>query len=296
FTVIVADTQVTNAIVGGSVATQQYGAASIWTPPADGSANRHRCHVNVISPYWGVTTAHCLNVTTVGVSEIRASGLDIVDPYSAQNPDGYKESVGVAAVYPHPNYIPDQGNAAAQNDIALIKFTNPIQQTEPLGIAGSSSPVGTSAKLAGWGWICDSDPTMPNCGITPRFSPILKHLGVKIVNSSECTYPHQALQYFCVKASGSENAMACVGDSGGPVTRKGFDKTILMGIVMGDGDLETGHPNFCSSNVDGGKGSALIVDVAKYKQWIQDTMFSNYSGSVSVPQSNISAIKPSFLD
>lgn len=279
FAVSVFGMQSAQAIVGGYNATQQYGAASIWTPPADGSAIRHRCHVNVISSYWGVTPAHCLAVTTVGVTEVRASGLDITVPFSAQNPNGYKESVGVAAVYPHPNYIPDQGTAAGQNDIALVRFTSPIRHTAPLALPSSPSPVGTTTKVAGWGWTCDSDVSQPNCGLPLRFSPVLKELGLKIVNSTECTYPHVASQYFCVKAAADTKAMACVGDSGAPVTRKGFDKLIMTGIVMGDGDAVTGHPNFCTSNSTGGKGTGLIVNVANYKQWIQDTIFANSGAS-----------------
>jgi secreted trypsin-like serine protease len=270
-------TQPAQAIVGGSDATQQYGAASVWTPPADGSANRHRCHVNVISQYWGVTASHCIQNQTIvaGISQVRASGVDVVDPFSLQNPDGYKESVGVAATFKHPNYVPDQGNYAGQNDIGLVKFASPIKKTTPLALPTTSSPVGTNAKLAGWGWLCDSDISQPNCGITPRFSPILKELGVKIVNPSECTYPYNTSQMFCVKAAANVNEMACVGDSGAPVTRKGFDKLILTGVTIGDGDLETGHPNFCGSNIDGGQGTSMVTDVAVYKQWIQDTIYAN---------------------
>lgn len=287
FVAVLPNAQPAQAIVGGTSATKQYGVASIWTPPADGAPVRHRCHVNVVSPYWGVAPAHCLGVVIVGVTEIRASGLDVEAPFSAQNPDGYKESVGVAAAYPHPGYVPDQGGAAAQNDVTLIRFTNPIQQTAPLQLADTSSPVGTNTKVAGWGWTCDSDTSRPNCGLPLRYSPVLKELGLKIVNSSECTYPHSAAQYFCIKASDNELAMACVGDSGAPLTRKSFDNNlVLTGMVMGDGDLGTGHPNFCTSNSAGGKGTGLIINLATYKQWIVDTMLANSGGnSASVPAS-----------
>lgn len=276
FAVSVLGAQSAEAIVGGSNATQQYGTASIWTPPPDGSANRHRCHVNIISQYWGVTAGHCLNtgVTTPGVSEVRHSALDITVPFSPSNPQGYK-SVGVAAMFRHPDFVPGTETQSADNDIALIRFTNPIQSTTPLALPSSSSPVGTIAKLAGWGWTCDTDISQPNCGLPLRFSPILKELSLKIVNPSDCTYTINAAHLFCTKAAANVNAQGCLGDSGAPLVRKGFDKFILTGIGLGDGDLVTGHPGFCGGNDQGGQGTGRFMDTAVYKQWIQDTIYNN---------------------
>jgi len=286
--------QSAHAIVNGSKATAQYGVASIWTPPGKDQPNRHRCHVSVIDPRWGVTAAHCLEVTIPGTSEIRASGFDLRTPYGPSNPKGYKETTGVQAVFPHRNYVPDQGDAAAQNDIALIRFTSPIVQTAPLALPSSPPAVGDIAKVAGWGWVCDAIITAPNCGLPTRFAEILQELSLKTVSDSECTYPHVASQYFCVKAAANINAMACVGDSGAPVVRKLLNKYYVMGVVMGDGDEVTGHPNFCSSNEDGGQGTGLIVQVAPHKQWIQDTMYNypaNANTQTSVPTNPNSRIK-----
>jgi secreted trypsin-like serine protease len=124
-------------------------------------------------------------------------------------------------------------------------------------------------KVAGWGWTCE-DLTNPACGHTVN---ILQELGIKIVKDAKCGYSADPKNQICGVAANGQNAMACYGDSGTPLVRKNaLGSSTLVGVTVGDGDADIDHPNACASNVNGGQGAGIFVDVAKYRKWIFDTM------------------------
>lgn len=249
-------TDYTPTVIGGQDALQQYGAVSLWSYTSTGIF-RHRCTAALIRDDWAVTAGHCLNSVVVGETEARTSALD--------NTSGDAEVVGVSAAYRHPGYDPDTN----VDDIALVQLQHPIKRTEPLHLSGGSPAVGSTGKIAGWGWLCE-DTADPACG---RASDVLQELGVEIVDDTRCGWSFDPANQLCGVAAGGALAMGCNGDSGAPLVSKGFDgRPILRGVVVGDGDYDVDHPDACSTNVDGGQGTGLFVDVARYRTWIIDTI------------------------
>ena len=242
-----------NAIVGGNDALQQYGTVSIWAPAPDA----RKCVGSLINKYWALTTAHCKPILVPGQTQIHASSKNNTTEY---------EEVGLAEVLLYPGADPNTN----VNDLALIRFQHPVQNSQPLQMTSSSPAIGSVGTVAGWGWICQ-DLANPNCNKNVN---ILQELSIKVINDSECGWSHDPQNQLCGVAANGMNAMACRGDSGAPLVRKNFDGSWkLVGITVGDGDYDISHPNSCSTNVNGEQGAGLWVDVAKYRNWIIDTMY-----------------------
>lgn len=239
-------------IVGGTNATQQYGAVSIW------NLNRNRCTAALIDPYWALTAAHCTDLLTPDqVTEIRAA--------SPNNTSGYQE-VGIAAYYTHPNYDPN----LLKDDLALIKFKRPVQNNpsnnygKPLALYGKTPTASTPLKAAGWGWVCE-DTTNPNCAHPVN---ILQELNMKIAPASSCPAMWDPANELCGIAANGTHANGCYGDSGGPLVAKDWDnKWKLAGIISYDGD-DWDTNSGCGNSPTGGQGSGVFVNVSKYKTWI----------------------------
>lgn len=243
-------------IVGGTNATQQYGAVSIW------NLNRNRCTAALIDRYWALTAAHCADLLTPDqVTEIRAA--------SPNNTSGYQE-VGIAAYYVHPNYDPNY----LKNDLALIKFKRPVVNDpsnnygKPLAFYGRTPTASTQLKVAGWGWVCE-DTTNPLCGHPVN---ILQELNMKIAPASSCPAMWDPANELCGIAADGTHANGCYGDSGGPLVAKDYDgKWKLAGITSYDGDDWTTNSG-CGNSPSGGQGSGVFVNVSKYLTWIQQTI------------------------
>jgi trypsin len=250
-------------IVGGTPATQQYGAFAIWDP----SVGRSRCTGTVIATeddddgaYWGVTAAHCGQIITPGVTEIRASVRDISAGW---------EPLGVAEFIPHPDF--DETNYA--NDVALIRFAKPAKRTTPVAIAHTSVGIGTVTRIAGWGWTCDAAPTDPACGTTAR---VLQQLDTRIVPDSRCPLAPQPSQQSCEISADGKPKQGCPGDSGAPVEQLFLDKPILVGVLWGDGDDPAGtvRPYMCTTAPDGSPGAAVFLDITQpnIRGWMDNTV------------------------
>jgi secreted trypsin-like serine protease len=238
-------------IVGGSPATDQYHAFSVWDP----SVGRSRCTGVVIAPRWGVLAAHCGLIITPGVTEIRASSRDNRVDY---------ENAGVLEFIPHHQYNEDTG----VHDIALVHFAHEVERTAPVSIARDTVRIGTVTRVAGWGWTCE-DPGVPSCQTTTN---ILQQLDTRIVPPSTCPLMPDPANQLCVVSADGKPKNACRGDSGGPMLAQVLGTRILVGITLGDGDDGTPRPYDCATNPAGGPGAGVWLDVTHYRDWINETM------------------------
>jgi len=240
-------------IVGGTNATQQYGAISIW------NSNRSRCTAVLIDKYWALTAAHCSDLLTPDqVTELRASSLD--------NTSGYEE-VGIAAYYTNPNYDPNY----LKNDLTLIKFKRPVLHSKPLAFYGKTPAATTPLRVAGWGWICE-DTSNPSCAHPVT---ILQQLDMKLASASSCPAMWDPANELCAVAANGTHSNGCYGDSGGPLVAKGSDGTWkLAGITSYDGDDWTTNSG-CGNSPSGGQGSGVFVNVSKYLPWIIQTIIQH---------------------
>lgn len=240
-------------IVGGTNATQQYGAVSIW------NLNRNRCTAALIDKYWALTAAHCADLLAPDQNtEIRASSLN--------NTTGYEE-VGIAAYYVHPNYDP----SLLKDDLALIKFKRPVQNSKPLPLYLRTPSENTPLKVAGWGWICE-DASNPNCAHPVN---VLQELDMKLAPASSCPAMWDPANELCGVAANGTHANGCYGDSGAPLVAKDYDnKWKLAGITSYDGD-DWSTNSGCGNSPSGGQGSGVFVNLSKYLPWTIQTVVQN---------------------
>jgi secreted trypsin-like serine protease len=240
-------------IVGGTNATQQYGAISLW------NSNRSRCTAVLIDKYWALTAAHCSDLLTPDqITEVRASSLN--------NTSGYEE-VGIAAYYTHPNYDPN----LLKNDLTLIKFKRPVLHSSPVSLYGKTPTASTQLKVAGWGWICE-DAANPSCAHPVN---VLQELNMKIAPATSCPAMWDPANELCGVAANGTHANGCYGDSGGPLVAKDKDnKWKLAGITSYDGD-DWDTNSGCGNSPSGGQGSGVFINVSKYIPWIVQTILCN---------------------
>lgn len=287
FTVSILGTGQASAVVNGSKAVQQQGAISLWNYDRLG-VFRHRCTASLIDQYWAVTAAHCAYpsgpnppVLIEGQTSVRAGSLN--------NTTGYQE-LGLEQVIVNPDYQSAPNGEQPLNDIALIKFKQPFKQPsgqpdQILKLPNMSPAVGTQGKVAGWGWDCDDNVTVANCGLP--FTTQLLQTNLQIVDDSRCEWFSDPNGQLCTIGADGKHTMACRGDSGGPLVTKALDKFVLRGMVLGDGDYEINHPNECDSHISGRPGAGLFLDIAAYRPWIIDTMTGTSTAS-----SNATALPP----
>jgi secreted trypsin-like serine protease len=190
---------------------------------------------------------------------MRASSLD--------NRVGY-ENAGLAAVYPHPDFDPN----TLVNDIALLRLERPVRKTVPLSLTTKSPSVGALTRTAGWGWTCE-DPSNPTCRTTTN---VLQELGTVIAPTSTCPTLVDPATQLCATSSDGRAAMACFGDSGGPMVIKSFNRWRLVGLTVFDGDDPNGES--CATNPAGGAGSGIWLNTTRYVDWISQTIIAHHYG------------------
>uniref|UniRef100_A0A3Q2PQC6 Peptidase S1 domain-containing protein n=1 Tax=Fundulus heteroclitus TaxID=8078 RepID=A0A3Q2PQC6_FUNHE len=159
----------------------------------------------------------------------------------------------------HPDYNPGTSN----NDIALLKLSQPVNFTSyisPVCLAASNSTFssGVNTWITGWG----------NIG-TPLPSPQnLMELEVPVVENSQCnsSYGGNIITDSMICAGLQEGGKdSCQGDSGGPMVSKQCGRWIQAGIEsFGRGCAEPNIPE-------------VYTRVSQYESWINGVINGNQS-------------------
>ncbi|CAI6341141.1 unnamed protein product [Periconia digitata] len=190
------------------------------------SGNAH-CGGSLIDSTTVVTAAHCTQPYAVNTLTIRAGSLQRTSGGVTSN---------VASKRVHPNY-----NANTyENDIAVIKLSTPIPESDTikyakLAASGSDPAAGTTLTVAGWG------STRSGGSATTE----LRKVDVPVVARATCDSNYQpeglsvTSDMFCAAPSGGGKD-SCQGDSGGPI----FDssKTLVGTVSWGIGCAQAGYP------------------------------------------------------
>ncbi|MFC9255846.1 S1 family peptidase [Amycolatopsis thailandensis] len=216
--------QVGPAIVGGGQASGDFP----WIASLQVNG-RHGCGGSLISSQWVVTAAHCIP---------QQQGMQLRIGSKTWQYGGTLASA--SRMIKHPRY----SGQAGPNDIALIRLSQPVQNT-PIQIASTSPASGTGVTLYGWGQTC------PQRGCEQQPPANLKQLNTRIDPDSRCQ-TIQGSTELCVYST--TNQTACYGDSGGPL--------VVQGTLAG-ATSRAGHQSSTC-----GTGDTIYTDVTAHRQWI----------------------------
>lgn len=254
-------------IVGGSEAKP-----GAWPYQVAISAAGYSCGGTLIAPQWVLTAAHC----TVDPSSRAAFPADA---YSLRIGSLHKARDGrvlrVTQVIVHEKY---NQPAAFENDIALLKLSEPVGDIAPVAMEGVDAGRGRAAvdvraspwaRVIGWGY---TDPVRR----TP--AEMLQEASLPIIENGRCdttmgkgdTGPIDARRICAGQSEGGVDS--CNGDSGGPLLANGGGNWVQVGIVS-YGVAECGKPN----------AFGVYTRVASFANWIERNLAVIPVGSASPP-------------
>ncbi|XP_062871599.1 trypsin [Trichomycterus rosablanca] len=212
---------------------------------------QHFCGGTLINKYWVLTAAHC----NVGAGNMRI----VTGDYSVSVYEGTEQYRMPHLLIPHPQYNKTSNNA----DIMLIKLQTPVLVNNyvspaPLPRQGANMSEGRVCRVSGWGF------TTPNGGIPASLHTAM----VPIVSSTRCnstdSYNGNITENMICAGYAEGGTDACSGDSGGPLVCEGR----VYGIVSwGNSCADPQYPG-------------VYTSVAKFRKWIDDTIFSFYGNCV----------------
>uniref|UniRef100_A0A673BS42 trypsin n=1 Tax=Sphaeramia orbicularis TaxID=375764 RepID=A0A673BS42_9TELE len=180
----------------------------------------------------------------------------VAGDYSLSIYEGTEQEVFPQVLIPHPEYDSNTYN----NDIMLIKLQVPVYLNSFVSITLMPRPnaiisEGRTCRVSGWG------NTEPSGGQIPS---TLRTVKVPIISLEKCnstdSFNGTITENMLCAGFSTGGKDACQGDSGGPLVCDGR----LYGVVSwGKGCAE---PNF----------PGVYTAVAKYRKWIDNTIFSFY--------------------
>ena len=262
----------------------------------DRSPDSQFCGGTMILDTWVLTAAHCITQDDGSLNDAAKIAIQ-----SGSNRLGEGDLRRVAAIFRHEDYNP----AILDNDIALLKLAEPIQQTSgPVGaikVIGQNQPTPEGpAVVVGWGFM--EQDKMPidlmetDIGIVPNAAcnkgmaaQTRREVGSYLLSVGQANrIPMEKLEeayeiiianlgnslndnMICagVAAGGRDS---CYGDSGGPLmVRQGDGSWLQVGVVswgrpvFGNTKQRCGHPELY----------AVYTRLSNYFDWIANKLNTN---------------------
>ncbi|XP_061073597.1 transmembrane protease serine 2 [Conger conger] len=206
-------------IVGGEISIR--GAwpwqVSLW------AGFTHMCGGSIITPYWIVTAAHCLETFTEASDWTVYAGF--LDQYDMFRGTGVSVSRLISNTY---------DGSTSNNDVALMKLSQPLKMSDDvkpvcLPNFGQDFASPRTCWTSGWGAIREMGPS----------SQFLRDAEVPLINRSVCNSPpvyDGAITEAMICAGFLQGGVdSCQGDSGGPLVTEEASVWWLVG------DTSWGH-------------------------------------------------------
>jgi len=233
------------AVVGGTVAQDDYPFLINLTLTGAPNGDLHRCGAAMVNSQWAVTAAHCVDGAELTDLVARVGSND-------RTTGGQVRTVTRKIV--HLDYGV-RGEGQLVNDIAVIKLSAQVD-VEPVRIARSAATPGTATRIVGWGSTCiDSTPACQK-------KPVQLHeLDTHIAAPGDCADMDPANELCTGDPAGGSGA--CHGDSGGPqLVAAGHSRWEIVGVTSRSGHGET----ICA------QGPSIYTSVPAHAGWITDTL------------------------
>jgi secreted trypsin-like serine protease len=222
------------------------------------------CGGSIISAYWVVTAAHCVDVASRSNYRILAGSATLGSGMS---------SLTVAEVIVHPSY----NEVNARNDIALLRLSAPLsfsKSIQPIALVSNKPGSGSGGLITGWGSMLASDgfydyPEFSGPGAV-NSPDVLQGATVVVQSDGVCSALYGAsfnsTEMLCASVPGFW-IDTCQGDSGGPLVTGVGSSRVLAGV--------TSFGSGCAWVAPG-----VYTNVANYTSWIRDALRPVFSPPV----------------
>jgi secreted trypsin-like serine protease len=215
---------------------------------------------NYDAQFCGGSLIDANNVLTASHCVFGASANDMQVLVGTQSLATGGRRIDVTRVTTHPDFIRDTAAAKGwlQDDVAVLRLSEPVTDIEPIAIAESAAqdddvaPAGTLTRVIGWGALTfdTRGPTELNHAVLPRNS-------IAACNTLDLYGGNLTDINLCAGDIERPGKSACYGDSGGPlIARAGKGKAVQIGVV-------SGGPGVC------GEVPGYFARVGSLSQWIQ---------------------------
>lgn len=223
------------------------------------------CGASLINDRWALTAAHCLKTQTPDGDNWQPSAKDIQIGYRHQNIDNLK-TINIKNIIIHPNWNPDPN--IAENDIALIKFSNKITEndnkTKPIDLVASQNKAikvdRQCGVVSGWGRVSKTNNMLTSKTLLKASVELVERNACNKLFSDAKMTPKVSKDQFCAGGNGFQDS--CQGDSGGPLVVEPSNSNTpeLAGIVSwGYGCAIKGLPG-------------VYTDVNYHRKWIESNI------------------------
>ncbi|XP_033230742.1 chymotrypsin-2-like [Belonocnema kinseyi] len=192
---------------------------------------------SIVSNYYVLTAAHCVDEPPTSYLSIRAGSLYCFSGGSLHTPK---------QIIKHPGYR-GPGTGLLVHDIALIQVIEPLSgpNIAVIPLSGGETPPNTFGTVSGWGKVYGS----PYSNMLPE---ILQASTVPIYSKETCRMYRTSNPFEDQICAGTLTATACHGDSGGPLVYNGAQVGIVSYGPVACGIIPT-----------------FFTEVSQYISWIQ---------------------------